>query len=89
MDEEIKEYVDELLLTRSISDVINDIKKLLKDCEDRREYFLKSNKDLGNTPSHIEMCKDIISYLYSLRRDKKISSLFERRILKFMEFSKN
>jgi hypothetical protein len=88
MDDEIKNYVDKLLLTKSIRDVINDVRKLLKDSEDRRKYFLKNNKDLGNIPGHIEMCKDIISYLVSMDRDRKLSSIFEKRILNFKEFLK-
>jgi hypothetical protein len=88
MDDEIKNYVDKLLLTKSIRDVINDMRKLLKDSEDRRKYFLKNNKDLGNIPGHIEMCKDIISYLVSMDRDKKLLSIFEKRILNFKEFLK-
>jgi hypothetical protein len=82
MDEEIKEYVDELLLTRSIESVIKDMKSALKKSRDLKEDLIKRNKDLLNVPSHIEMFEEIISYL----RDKKISSLFERRILKFKDF---
>jgi hypothetical protein len=82
MDEKIKEYIDKLLLTKSIDEVMQDIKKNLQKSRDMKEYFTRRNKDLKNIPSHIEMFEEIISYL----RDKKISSLFERRILKFKDF---
>jgi hypothetical protein len=82
MGEEIKEYVDELLLTRSIESVIKDMKNALKKSRDLKEDLINRNKDLLNVPSHIEMFEEIISYL----RDKKIYSLFERRILKFKDF---
>lgn len=60
-----------------------------KDPESLYMLFLKSKKSLSSS-KEIEEAKntsnELISFYYSLKRDKKIDSLFETKILRFKDF---
>lgn len=89
MDDEIKEIIDNLLKEWTFNGLKDRITKLLGECKERKEDAIRKKRDIGNSDEHIEMCYDIIDYLNSLiseNRNKKINSLFERKILSFNEF---
>lgn len=80
MDDEIKEYVDQM-----ISEIgLDDIKQKTYELLDK----LKSFNSKEGIIDKIEMCDDIIGYISSIQRDNKLKGLLgERKIYSFSEFN--
>lgn len=69
--EKFRKAMDKLVELHGLDKTIADVKKKLYS---------------PNNPEHMELYYCVLGYLNELKRDEKISSLFERKIMSFREF---
>lgn len=89
MSEDIKNKLLEILEEDGIKKTREKFQKALKDSILMRDQQLSKNKPLYNIPSHIRLAGEVLDFIaeYEMeQRDKKLKSLFEKRILSFSMF---
>lgn len=81
MDDEIKDYVDQVISENGLYVIQQKTRELLN----KLKSLNSKNEDIINK---INMCEDIISYILLVQRDNKLKELlWERKIYSFFEFN--
>ena len=91
MSEDIKNKLLEILEEDGINKTREKFQKARKDSILMRDQQLSQNMPLYNIPSHIRLAGEVLDFIaeYEMeQRDKKLKSLFERRILLFKDYKK-
>ena len=91
MSEDIKKKLLGILEADGIKKTRDKFQKALSDIIVMRDQQLSRNKPLYNLPNHIRLAGEVLDFIneYEMEeRDKKIKSLFERRILLFKDYKK-
>ena len=91
MSEDIKKKLLGILEVDGIKKTREKFQKALSDSILMRDQQLSQNKPVYNLPNHIRLAVEVLDFIneYEMEeRDKKIKSLFERRILLFKDYKK-
>lgn len=91
MTDSIKDKVIEMLKLYGIKKTREKFQKALSDSILMRDQQLSQNKPVYNLPNHIRLAGEVLDFIneYEMEeRDKKIKSLFERKILLFKDYKK-
>ena len=91
MTNSIKDKIIEMLKLYDIKKTREKFQKALNDSILMRDQQLSQNKPVYNLPNHIRLAGEVLDFIneYEMEeRDKKIKSLFERKILLFKDYKK-
>jgi hypothetical protein len=91
MTERAKESILRMLKEYVVKHTRDKFTKGLSDSLFLKNKLLKKGEDVGRIPEHIKLAHEILDFIseYEMEeRDKKINSLFERKILSFYEYKK-
>jgi hypothetical protein len=91
-NEEILSLVNTFMEKNGLEKSIEKIKILLSETENSKKILISNKSQLFNIEEQIELCKNILEYLYEIKmetRDKKLLSLLgeNKHILNFKNFN--